>query len=605
MTTVTDKTSGRIFYASPWLLAAASLLLALIIVVFAVNNFQREKELMTFAMVQEGQAVLNLVSSSSRTAVRGEMMRGDLSSIDLVDIIRQVIESSSEHQGIVSLSVVKEGGEVVVTSGQHQLKNRLDESTVDFLRSLQLQKTPALFRIITKLGTDEEVFQIAALFQPFMFKKEMPLHMREMSRGRMSRGGRDAGENAWQEPSMRDLLNTNYFLIAELDMSDYRQSVRRQFVQLVILSFVMLLVGVGSLLSLIMLKGFKGSQLRLKRMSAFTDVLISEMPVGIIAIDADGIVRTCNPSSCSILGITYESVLGYRADQVLPEPLSQLFTKKEVNQHELSGIELTCIVGTVEKNLHVVRVTIEHFAESRSGNMLILQDLTTQKKLERELRRNERHAALGKMAAGVAHELRNPLSSIKGLALLLKSKLHNTVPGEEAADVLVSEVERLDRSISELLNYTRQDILQLQQVHVKELIRKALVLVNTDVVNAGIKIEQMYEPDNLLIKGDPDKLTQVLLNILLNSLQATDSGGTIHIAVTIHHEMANIVVRDNGAGIEPQHLERIFDPYFTTKNDGTGLGLSLSSKIVEDHHGSIAIESVEGVGTTVTVSLPL
>ena len=218
-------------------------------------------------------------------------------------------------------------------------------------------------------------------------------------------------------------------------------------------------------------------------------------------------------------------------------------------------------------------VPISSDDDADSGQMLLIQDMTTQKNLESELRRNERHTALGKMAAGVAHELRNPLSSIKGLALLLKSKIKQQSSGAEAADILISEVERLDRSISELLDYSRPEHLSVGQMELVEPIKKAIRLIRSDANAEQIEIIEQYEEEKRLITGDRDKLTQLFLNLFLNSIQAMTGGGRLTVTTRQMREEILVEVEDSGTGIDEALKEKIFDPYFTTKNEGTGLGL--------------------------------
>jgi len=236
--------------------------------------------------------------------------------------------------------------------------------------------------------------------------------------------------------------------------------------------------------------------------------------------------------------------------------------------------------------------------------MLLIQDLSQVKSLEEELRRSERMAALGKMAAGVAHELRNPLSSIKGLAILLKSRFQEKSTDQETADILVQEVERLNRSISELLDYTRPQKLIKVDVHPEEVVRKAVSLIRMDAESMGVGIEIHIEGDVPVIQADQDKLNQVFLNLFLNSIQAMEHGGGLDIQVASEGGNVTFTVKDNGCGVNKEDLPRIFDPYFTTKPEGTGLGLAMSVKIIEEHGGTITFQSEPDKGATVVVILP-
>jgi len=207
------------------------------------------------------------------------------------------------------------------------------------------------------------------------------------------------------------------------------------------------------------------------------------------------------------------------------------------------------------------------------------------------------------MAAGVAHELRNPLSSIKGLTLLLKGKINDDEEAVNTADILVQEVERLNRSIGELLDYARPHKLKLRQLDIRDVIDKAISLIAVDLESAGVTLVTDYAPGSY-VRGDRDKLNQVFLNLLLNSLQAMDEGGKLMIRTTRRENQVICTVEDDGCGLEEDNVARVFDPYFTTKKDGTGLGLAMSAKIIEEHAGSIEFRSTLGSGTTVSVRLP-
>ena len=197
--------------------------------------------------------------------------------------------------------------------------------------------------------------------------------------------------------------------------------------------------------------------------------------------------------------------------------------------------------------------------------------------------RSERLAALGKMAAGVAHELRNPLSSIKGLALVLQSRFQENNGDRETATILVQEVERLNRSISELLDYARPQQLKKENFDIVQLLTKAVSLMRIDAETAGVELVTAFEDGLPPLNADEDKLTQVVLNLLLNGIQAMEDGGTLAVRVGATDRKIEIVVTDSGCGISEEDLGRVFDPYFTTKPDGTGLGMAMSAKIIEEH----------------------
>ncbi|MBT8362520.1 MAG: PAS domain S-box protein [Deltaproteobacteria bacterium] len=596
--------TGRIFYASPWIFAAACALLTLIIGVFAANNYQREKKLMSQALFQEGRAVLNLVSAGARAAVRRAILTNNFAPDSWIIAVQTVIEDSSQHPSIALLSMIDAKGKVLAHSDFTLVGQITDTQTMRLVENFGHEKLPPQSQIKRERIDGKDVFQIIKTYHPMRANDGMAQRMRRMSPGNIGRMMRDSELSLAQKRILDELSQNQYYLIAELEMTEFQALVRKQFVQIVILSIILLLVGTGGLLSLMTLQGYRGSQRRLRRISAFTDILVSSLPIGLIATDVDGTIRTCNKSACEMLGLIQERALGQAPRNILPKDLLENMSHGNQKDEQLHR-EVTVIDGAGnEKSLHS---TLLYFGdkEHQHGMMLLIQDLSQLKELETELRRSERHAALGKMAAGLAHELRNPLSSIKGLALLLKATSPKDAIDQAKADLLVDEVERLNRSISELLEYSRSARLNKQNIELPNLIEKALHLVHSDLKAANITISHQFPDTSHTATADQDKLIQVLLNLFLNSIQAMPNGGHLAIRMWDDTNSVYIEISDTGTGIEPSIRDQVFDPYFTTKLEGTGLGLSLSAKIIEDHLGSLSIDSSNESGTVVTIRLPL
>ena len=597
--------SRRIVYASPLIFGAACVLLTLIITVFAVNNFQREKKLMGVALTQEGKAILSLVSSGSRDVLRRGMMRGEISRENWLQAIQQVVENSSEHSGIISLYLVDNQGSILAHGDPGHIGDTVSSGTILFLQTINPGSRREVSRIAEMDEGDNQLFQIARSFQPLAMRDGLPPHMRDMARGRMG----------WKSPEQRITPDQGGFaeetgrhplyLVADLDLNDFSAVVSKQLIQLVILSIILLLVGIGGILSLLMLQGLRITQSRLKKMGEFTDVLISSLPVGLIAISYDGQIRTCNQSARIMFGLESDNVEGLPFEAVIPQHILSLLSLKERDRlPALFEIKLPEESGN-GRSLHITIIDIEDDDHIHSGKMLLLQDLSQLKKLEMQLQRTERDAAIGRMAGGVAHELRNPLSSIKGLTLLLKSRFNQNSSDRETADLLVEEVERLDRSIGELLDYARPANLDMQALPIDDLVKKAVTLIRADADSLGIVIDETYHCTKMSVAADPDKMIQVVLNLCLNSLQAMENGGLMSVTTAQLQNTVTIVIKDSGSGIGKENLSKIFDPYFTTKSGGTGLGLAISAKIMQDHNGTISLSSQANQGTTVTVTIPL
>ena len=223
--------------------------------------------------------------------------------------------------------------------------------------------------------------------------------------------------------------------------------------------------------------------------------------------------------------------------------------------------------------------------------------------LQAEVARQERLAAMGTLAAGVAHEIRNPLSSIKGFATYFRTKFEPGSRDHELAGVMIGEADRLNRVVSELLELTRPSELRLTETEPAALLRHALRLVEDDCRSRGIEIRTRFA-DTGMVSLDSDRMLQALLNLLLNAIQAMPDGGALTVSAQAVRDRLELRVADTGHGIPRQDLDRVFDPYFTTKNQGTGLGLATVRTIVEAHGGRVRVESEPGRGTEVILDLP-
>lgn len=597
---------------SPWVLAAACALLALIITVFAVNNYRREKIMMTEVLLERGATLIRFVTSGARASFLDAVRRGLTPSWQLSDHVQDILERVAEQPGVHFLALVDQSGKILASSEPKVVNTLVDQETLSFVGTIN-REIHDLGRFRYRIGGHDQVaaFQVAALFVPIgkrQFEQQAPF-FRGISPGPEGVGRMMMRQNhppppEWTEELER-ISQQKYTLLVELDLSQLNKAVRQQLLQLVILSVVLLLVGIGGWLSLLTLEGLKGSQSRLGRIKAFRDTLISSLPVGLIVTDSQGLIILCNQFAEQMTSVVEKDVVGLPPEEVLAPELAQALSGQDLTVESSARKEIMLPDhkgGLRTLQLHSMAVVDSEGAPS--GIMLLIQDLSQVKSLEEELRRSERMAALGKMAAGVAHELRNPLSSIKGLAILLRSRFQEKSNDQQTADILVQEVERLNRSISELLDYTRPQKLMKGAVHPEEVVHKAMSLIRMDAESMGVMMEIHADEDIPVIQADQDKLNQVFLNLFLNSIQAMEQGGRLDIYVASDGGYVTFTVKDTGCGVHKEDIPRVFDPYFTTKPQGTGLGLAMSVKIIEEHGGTISFQSDPENGTTVTVILP-
>jgi two-component system sensor histidine kinase HydH len=241
------------------------------------------------------------------------------------------------------------------------------------------------------------------------------------------------------------------------------------------------------------------------------------------------------------------------------------------------------------------------------GDLILFRDLTRIKSLQEEVERSARLASIGRLAAGVAHEIRNPLSSIKGFATYFKERYRQVPEDQETAEVMIREVDRLNKVITQLLEFARPTGIEKKPTAFMPFMKQSLKLVEGDLHNKGIQPDLDAQGEIEEVRLDPDRFKQVLLNLYLNAMEAMKEGGSlrIHVSKDASGENIQISIEDSGKGIRQEDLDHVFDPYFTTKSSGTGLGLAIAHRIVKAHGGDIRLESEWGKGTRVVITIPI
>jgi two-component system sensor histidine kinase PilS (NtrC family) len=247
-------------------------------------------------------------------------------------------------------------------------------------------------------------------------------------------------------------------------------------------------------------------------------------------------------------------------------------------------------------------------AETVRGIILTFQDITRLIEMEEQIRRQERLATVGSLAAGIAHEIRNPLASLSGSIQMLQGELELQGDHKHLMDIVLRETDRLNTIITEFLDYARPRSNQMEQISLASFLEETIALFRNSREFRKDIVISCDIPSAIAIPGDSRRLRQVFWNLLINAAQAIPEGGTITISAAsgagIDADEVAIRILDSGMGIDAEHLEHIFDPFFTTKPAGTGLGLAIAYRIIEDHNGTIDVKSERGKGTAVVIRLP-
>jgi len=331
------------------------------------------------------------------------------------------------------------------------------------------------------------------------------------------------------------------------------------------------------------------------------------MPIGLVALNPDRAIATVNQVAASMLGLNVSEAVGQKASAVLPAQIHGLVDRLD-EEPEIIDCQIDCTLPD-DRSLPVeaTATALRDDSDQFFGYALLLKDLSEIQALRKEVARTQRLATVGRLAAGVAHEIRNPLSSIKGFATYFKERYPDVAEDQRIAGIMIQEVDKLNRVVGQLLEFARPVSIVKKWAPLMALVDDSLKLVEQRARDRNIHVARSVSPESLQGWFDPDRIHQVLLNLYLNAMEAMGNDGELRVAATRSADSRALIIRvsDTGPGIDPENLTHIFDPYYTTKPSGTGLGLAIVHNIVEAHQGHIIPDSRPGKGTAMTLYLPI
>jgi len=562
---------------STWLILGAILVMLPVVALMTLETISRQKQQRIRLMVEKGAALIRSFEAGTRMGMRGEHGGG-------FQLQRLLVETAAQPD-IAHLLVVGIDGRVIAHSRIDLEENHygtdMDLQSIYASSVLTWRRTAAL--------DGRMVFEVIGKFAPLarrptrsMFGNQ--IHMRDMPRH---------GQAA---PPMVIFVGFRTDAVDAAHADDVRHTV--------LMAVVVLLVGCAGLLLLFLAQNYRSTRVSLAREKAFSDNLVSRMPIGLVALDRDERLIALNSVAEATLGIRAGSVIGRTARTVIPAVLTDILADAD----SLVDRELLCPVTDgrrIPMDVSAANLTDEN--GERFGQVILFKDLTEIRTLRQELEKNRRLASVGRLAAGVAHEIRNPLSSIKGFATYFKEKYRESDRDQEIAGIMIQEVDRLNRVVGQLLEFSRPVRLHFQRVALKPFFQNVFRLVDGQSREAGVTMVLDMADESLCAAMDAEKMSQVMLNLLLNALDAMhmQTGGRLRVRVSAGGDgRITVLVMDTGTGVDPRDLPHIFEPYFSTKKTGTGLGLAIVHNIVKAHQGDILVDSQAGGGTTVEVTLP-
>ena len=546
------------------------------------QNITRQKENSFRLLLEKGAALIRSFEAGTRTGM-GFSWSG-------VQLQKLLTETAQQHD-IVYLLVTDTNG-VILAHNDPAYIGKTHGSKLNLKRILH--KETLKWRIVSN-PEGKKIFEVFSTFSP-------------VERG-LNMGTGHLMMQLWFQRGMNERFEVSSFspiIFVGMDMATIEAAIESDTRHTVVMGIILLLIGFAGIALLFLAQSYRAARMSLSRIKAFSDNLVENMPIGLIAIDNNQNVTSLNHVAGDILSRSASEVIGKHAARTVPEELLELLdnldTEKGVVEKE---IDCTVREGRVIP-LEVSATMLNDENHVFLGYVLLFKDLSEVRSLRKEIARSQRLASVGRLAAGVSHEIRNPLSSIKGFATYFKERYHDIPENQQISTLMIQEVDRLNRVVGQLHEFARPITISKKPTNLRTLLENSLKMIERQTLEAGIKIQTRFDTDIGDVRVDADRINQVFLNLYLNAIESMKNGGSLNVWLLKNEEKNGIEirVRDTGAGISPEDLAHIFDPYFTTKASGTGLGLAIVHNIIEAHKGEIKVNSMLEQGTTITILLP-
>ena len=570
----------------PWVLIGAVAVLLPIFTFMTIENINRQQEKSIQLLLEKGAALIRSFEAGTRSGMMG-MHRGSFQ-------LQRLLTETAQQPDIVYLFVADINGNI-------RAHNNLEKVGKQVENQSDLAEISTADRIFWRQVTRPDGVRVFEVFRKFSpTRRSMGMRHRSMMKGRQFKQQQDSRRIS---PTPKDDWNSIIFV--GLDMTPIIEAQKADVRHGIIMGVILLLVGFAGFTLLFLLQSYRTTKASLTRIKVFSDNVVENMPIGLIALDDQQRIAAFNQIAESVLQLSYRDVIGRNADQMLPPQLWSAVQQSEI-QNNVIEQEIDCAVG--DKNIVPLEIGTSALRDENGGflgTVLLFKDLTEVRSLRKEIARSQRLASVGRLAAGVAHEIRNPLSSIKGFATYFKERYQDTPQDQQTADIMIAEVNRVNRVVGQLLEFAKPVSVSPKPTLLKELIDNSVRLIEKQARDQNITVETLNAADVNEATLDPDLITQVLLNLYLNAIDAMETGGQLDVELS-HREdnRIEIKVSDTGCGIPGEDLSRIFDPYFTSKSSGTGLGLTIAHNIMEAMGGNITAETRPGQGTIFRITIP-
>ncbi len=566
------------------IIVATVLILLVVIGISTYRNIGRDRERAEDFLLREGLVIMRAVEAGVRADLPSS--RPDLSRI------RRIVEELSREPSVTGILLFDGKGEIVASGFSGGAPDKVRDVTSLAL----LLKEKGLITRYQQAPDGERNFEVIKPFRPLAYKNPLAL-MRE---GEEKVDPREGPLREWAKDKL---------ISVRLGLGAFERAQEQDLHHALLMGGILLILGAGAFYFIFIVQNYYLVDRTLARMRTYTENVMESMADALISIDNEKKIVTCNRRAAEILGVAERDirkkgiaeVLGREMEEFLPgEGLKGIIRDQEMEVHHRSGKGIP---------LSLSAAPLKDETGREMGSVLLLRDLREIRDLQEKVHRSERLASLGRLAAGVAHEIRNPLSSIRGFAQFFVQRFKGQEKDQEYASTMVKEVDRLNRVISELLDFAGPKEPHREPHSLEEILDHTLEVLKPEMARKKMEVEKRYESGLARARVDRDQLSQAFLNLLLNSLESMEGGGKIRVGIKAAREekgeRIQVSIADTGKGIPPEDLGKVFEPFFSTKRRGTGLGLAIVHQIVEGHGGEIQVESKEGEGTTFRITLPV
>lgn len=558
-------------------------ILLVIVVLFTLRNINAQNERMEELTNRQGLSVIRTLEAGTRTGY----MEGGWGIEDL----QTLIEQAAKDPDVEWVGLIRSDGVIVAHSEPAKIGLRLLMGK-EMNRVKNVIRTGEPLSLKAELPNGRSIFEIWKPFTPFSDQ----IAQTELIE-RQTRIGKELLDAF-------DRANPQVIFLG-LKMDRFQEIRQQDILFAVFMAAVLFIIGSASVYFIFVVQNAYLVRKTLDEMRTYTRNVVESMANGLITVDRSLRVATYNPTALEILRKSKEEMDGTPVSDLLP--LEDEIRQVLANSDLILDKEVKISTEGKSKNFLGISVSALKEPDSRisRGAVIIVRDLTMIRELEQKVLLSEKFAALGRLSAGVAHEIRNPLNSIRGFIQYFQKKLPLDKEDYKYTDLMLTEVDRLNRVISKLLAYSKPREPRLSVRSAEEILDHCVRVLEREASEVGVVlIRNPGSVDVPLVMMDTDQMTQVFLNILINGVEAMPKGGTITITSdTDARGRLRITFEDSGEGIPRENLDKLFDPFFSTKKKGTGLGLAIVKSIIESHEGEIEVESEPGKGTRFIIFL--